>query len=194
MLSVEDLHPKAMDLAESAFLARREGKLEEAKTLFQKALALEQQAAAILPPDENSEPTRSILYRSAAALAYHAEQYDIANELITAGFSGFPPPEIKQELETLSKEVKFQCYLNSVKTKGVPIHLKGILKYADSTEDSQLGVIKVVEPDTNQKHSIFVPIALMKHIVCPYYEENVIITAFLDGKDIYLGEITLNQA
>jgi hypothetical protein len=38
MLTVDDLHPKAMDLAEAGFLAQKKGQLEEAKMLFQKAL------------------------------------------------------------------------------------------------------------------------------------------------------------
>ncbi|GEM_PF-1060757 len=194
MLTVNDLHPEAMDLAESAFLARKNGQFEKAKTLFHQALELEQQAASLLPPNEDSEPTRAILYRSAAALAYHGEQYETAERLITDALSGYPPPEIKQELNSLSEDVKFHRHLNHVQNQfeGKPLYLTGILRYADSTNDDTLGVVKLVELETNQKHSLLVPIALMKNVVRPYYEENVIITAFSDGKDVYLGGISLN--
>ncbi|RKZ64215.1 MAG: hypothetical protein DRR16_05900 [Candidatus Parabeggiatoa sp. nov. 3] len=105
MLTVDDLHPKAMDLAEAGFLAQKKSQLEDAKMLFQKALELEKQAALLLSKDENAEPTRSILYRSAAALAYHGELYDLADELILEALSGYPPPEIKQELKALSESI-----------------------------------------------------------------------------------------
>jgi len=194
MLTVNDLHPTAMDLAESAFLARKSGQFEEAKTLFLQALELEQQAAAILPPNEDSEPTRSILYRSAAALAFHGEQYDIANLLIKNGLYGYSPPEIKQELNALSEDVNFQHHLRQKKNpQGKPIYLNGILRYADSTDNSTLGVVKLVELESNKRHRILVPITLMKNVVKPYYEENVMITAFSDGKDVYLGGISLNK-
>ncbi len=38
MLTVDDLHPKAMDLAEACFFAQKKSQLEDAKMLFQKAL------------------------------------------------------------------------------------------------------------------------------------------------------------
>jgi len=191
MLTVDDLHKKAMDLAEAGFLAHKKGQLEQAKIWFQKALELEKQAANLLSQNQNAEPTRTILYRSAAALAYHSEQYDLADELIMKGISDYSPPEIKQELKELAKKVTFQRHLNQIESQfeSEPIYLKGILRYADSTNNSQLGIVKLVEPDTHQKHNILVPITLMKLIVKPYYEENVIITAFSNGKEIYFGAI-----
>jgi len=196
MLTVDDLHPKAMDLADAGFLAQKKSQLEDAKMLFQKALELEKQAALLLSKDENAEPTRSILYRSAAALAYHGELYDLADELILEALSGYPPPEIKQELKALSEKVRFQRHFNQIKPQfeSDPIHLKGILIYADSTNNSRLGMVKLVEPDTHQKYSILVPMTLMKSVVKPYYEENVIITAFSDGKEIYFGAINSENA
>ncbi len=96
----------------------------------------------------------------------------MADELILEALSGYPPPEIKQELKALSEKVRFQRHFNQIKPQfeNDPIHLKGILIYADSTNNSRLGMVKLVEPDTHQKYSILVPMTLMKSVVKPYYE------------------------
>ena len=111
MTTVNDLHPKAMDLAEEAFQRLREGEDGQAKQLFLEALALEREAALLLPVSEEAEPSRSILFRSAASLAYNAEEYETAEQLIAHGLSGFPPPEIKEELKNLYEDIEFKRYL-----------------------------------------------------------------------------------
>jgi hypothetical protein len=111
MTTVNDLHPQAMDLADEAFRLRRKGHDAEAKHLFLRALELEQRAASILPPIDESEPTRSILYRSAASLAYNGEDFDAAERLIANGLIGYPPPEIREELKNLYDDVNFMRHL-----------------------------------------------------------------------------------
>lgn len=118
MTTVNDLHPKAMDLAESAFLYRNKGEMETAKGLFLEALALEQQAASLLPAISESEPSRSVLYRSAASLAFNACDYDTADRLVAYGLSGFPPPEVKAELKNLYDEINFMRHLEA---KGIEL-------------------------------------------------------------------------
>jgi len=112
MSTVDELHEKAMDIAENAFKARKNKEYDTAKKLFQDALELEKDAANILPLEKSSEPTRSILYRSAAALAYHAEDFDVADWLIANGLSGYPPPEVKDELKDLYEDVNFRRHLS----------------------------------------------------------------------------------
>lgn len=111
MTTVSDLHPKAMDLAEEAFLLRRRGEDAQAKVFFLQALHLEQEAALLLLPTEDAEPSRSILYRSAASLAYNAEDFDTAERLIAHGLSGYPPSEIKEELKNLYEDINFKRHL-----------------------------------------------------------------------------------
>src|ERR1051326_8159660 len=113
MTTVNDLHPQAMDLAEEAFELQRLGKDSLAHELFLRALELEQSAAKLLPPDEDSEPSRSILYRSAASLAYNVQNYVLAERLIALGMTGFPPVEIREELRHLYEDVNFQLHLAS---------------------------------------------------------------------------------
>lgn len=113
MQSIESLHNSAMDLAEEAFILEKQRNEDKAKALFQKAMTLEQKAAEGLPISIDSEPTRSILYRSAASLAYRYGDYETADRLVANGLAGFPPPEIKEELKDLYEDVNFLRHLAS---------------------------------------------------------------------------------
>ena len=113
MQPIEELHINAMNLAEEAFIAQRSGDYKKAEALFSEALKLEQQAADQLPLNIESEPTRSILYRSAASLAYNSKDYELADRLIAMGLSGYPPEDIKEELKNLYEDVNFMRHLRS---------------------------------------------------------------------------------
>lgn len=113
MQSIEDLHTNAMDIAEEAFVAQRKGNEKVADELFQKALSLELQAAETLPLNKESEPTRSILYRSAASISYNLKDYELTERLIAQGLSGFPPQQISEELKNLYEDVNFHRHLRS---------------------------------------------------------------------------------
>ena len=89
---VEELHEEAMNLVDLAVAAQREGKPSLA--IFRHALTLEIEAAGLV----TIEPSRSILYRSAAALALEAGKAQEAERLATLGLDGDPPPEIAAEL------------------------------------------------------------------------------------------------
>lgn len=113
MTTVNELHPRAMDLADEAFRLRRSGSDARAKEMFLEALELERAAAVLLPPDEQAEPSRSILYRSAASLAYNGEDFSTAERLVAQGLSGFPPIEIREELKNLYEDINFKRHLQA---------------------------------------------------------------------------------
>lgn len=118
MSEVDILHNNALDLAEEAFHAKQNGELENARNLFLDALSYESKAAEIFPPQRESEPTRSILFRSAAALAFHAGDFSYAEQLVARGLSGFPPEEIKEELRALQDDIAFYHHIS---LKGVEL-------------------------------------------------------------------------
>jgi len=111
MSAVRELHNKAMQLAQRALIARHQGKEAEAEDLARQACDFESRAAQLIPLSEESEPTRSILYRSAASLAYQGKEYVHAIKLIMQGLSGFPPNEIYSELKELFEKVRFEEHL-----------------------------------------------------------------------------------
>jgi len=118
MSTVDELHPKAIDLAEQAFSLQKKGDNINAKKLFLEALKFEQQAALLLSPTQESEPSRSILFRSAASLAFKGGDYESADWLIANGLSGYPPSEIKEELKNLYDDVNFMRHLSA---KGIEL-------------------------------------------------------------------------
>lgn len=113
MSTVNELHTKAMDLAEAAFFHSKKGEDILASRYFSQALELEQQAAFMLPLDRASEPSRSILFRSAASLAFNAGDSIMAERLAAQGLAGYPPAEILEELRDLLEEVTFYRHLST---------------------------------------------------------------------------------
>ncbi len=116
MTTVRELHKEAMRLAQLALVARHSGDHVRAKQLSRDAYKLEAQAADLVPDDETSEPTRSILYRSAASLAYQCDELYEAQRLIGRGLAGYPPPNVEEELKQLYDQVNFEQHLQ---VKGV---------------------------------------------------------------------------
>lgn len=181
MSKIEQLHNQAMDWAEEAFIAKRKGQEAEANALFKRALGLETEAAAACPPEQASEPTRSILYRSAASLAYHAQEYQRAQQLVTDAFQGYPPPEITAELTALQEEIHHKQPTQRV---------TGVLKVADNLHaDSQYGVVQLLEAENAQPVAIHVPAAKMRSIVRAYFDELVVVTGYQEDEHTYLKHI-----
>ena len=118
MSSVRELHDKAMQLAQLALIARHNQEWEKAESLARQSFEYEVQAAELIPGDKPSEPTRSILYRSAASLAYQCKEFDTAQRLIAKGLSGYPPPQVEEELKDLYDQVNFEYHL---KARGVTL-------------------------------------------------------------------------
>ncbi|MGA7731460.1 MAG: hypothetical protein WCD37_09330 [Chloroflexia bacterium] len=118
--SMDELHDQAMELADQAFIAKRRGDLAAAQELYHRAFRLEAQAADLVKDDLSAEPTRSVLYRSAAAMAIDAMELEDARRLIDEALSGSPPKEIEQELLALEQYSK-QAQVDSL-NKANDIH------------------------------------------------------------------------
>jgi hypothetical protein len=98
----EVIHEAAMELARKAFSARE---TPGSRELFSHALEKERRAADIWAQTSGLEPTRSILYRSAASLAWNSEDYREVVRLAQKGLAGSPPGDIAAELEELLEMV-----------------------------------------------------------------------------------------
>lgn len=108
MSTVLELHNKATELDGYAYVARLRGNFEEAREYARKALPYETQAAEMLTDDIDAEPSRSVLFRSAASLAMQCEEWAEAERLIQLGLSDKPPKVIAGELRELLEEVHTQ--------------------------------------------------------------------------------------
>lgn len=108
MTTVRELHDQAMMMAQDALVLRETGAGAEANSLASRALHLELQAASQIPNDSGSEPTRSILYRSAASLALQVGELDVVQRLVGEGLAGFPSASTRDELIALLKQAAFE--------------------------------------------------------------------------------------
>ncbi|MEO0040968.1 MAG: hypothetical protein RL329_416 [Bacteroidota bacterium] len=105
MSKINQLHDQAMDIAEKAFLARQKGDKMTFIRLSKEAFLLEKAAALLLKDKMDIEPSRSILFKSAAFLAYDAQEYQACRDMITYTLLGKPDAIIKAEMKALFLEV-----------------------------------------------------------------------------------------
>jgi hypothetical protein len=98
MTTALDLHQQAMELAQDALTESEQGHPASAHLLYAQALPLEIDAASQMEKIPEAEPTRSILYLSAATLAYHVGDMPLAKKLIGEALSGDPPPRVEHDL------------------------------------------------------------------------------------------------
>src|ERR1700730_14912164 len=101
MSGVKTTHRQAMEHAAPPLAARHHGDEALALRHFRKAYELEAQAAAAYATRLDAEPTRSVLFRSAATLALDCRLLPEAEKLVCTALSGNPPDNIADELRDL---------------------------------------------------------------------------------------------
>lgn len=121
MSNTNDLHSKAMDLAESAMVQRLQGNPVEAAELARQALQLEM--SAITELEEPIEPTFSILHRSAGHLALQCGEHRLAERIAAEALAQEPPHEIAEELRDLMEQAKHGRHLD---LRGIELGLEEV--------------------------------------------------------------------
>ena len=109
-MSFVDIHDRAMAIVDQAREAERAGDKKRCVELLRAAYHLEQEAARSLEPAE-SEPTRTVLFRSASSLAFQAEDYQEACKLAFDGLTGNGPEKYTAELLEIATDSKFRLQL-----------------------------------------------------------------------------------
>ena len=166
---VKRLHRKAMEYVDEAYLFQLEGARD--KYLHFTRLALEKEAAAAdLMVDEDVEPTRSVLHRSAATLAWRCQEYDYAKRLIFRGLDGNPPGEIAWELKDLLSKVKEALADDSrCRATQQTISKVGVLKSARANGIGECDL----HTDDAGKWTIEVPQDIMNQVLGAYFNKRV---------------------
>ena len=127
MSEIRKIHNNAMNIAENAYLAKLKGDIDKYLELYHEAFYLEKEAAMMLVNKYDIEPSRSVLFRSAASMAFICGMHKEAEKLIAHGLSGNPPYDIAEELRNLYEEVNFNRHLK-VENEKVISNLKRIEK------------------------------------------------------------------
>jgi hypothetical protein len=100
-----------MEQTDLALAARQQGDEVLALRYFRKAYELEAQAAAAFASRVDAEPTRSVLFRSAATLALDCKLLPEAEKLVCTALSGNPQDDIADELRDLLEQIYFERHL-----------------------------------------------------------------------------------
>lgn len=105
------LHRQAMDLAEQAIAAERTHDLPaRVRQFYRAALVAEREAAELCASGPYVvEPTRSVLYRSAASLAMECGERSEAERLARAGLAAGAPREIAEELREILGQLEIDA-------------------------------------------------------------------------------------
>ena len=119
MTDLKKIHRDAMEQADFALAARQRGDQVQALVHFRRAYDLEAEAANAVANDLQAEPTRSVLFRSAATLALDCKLLSEAEKLVCTALIGNPPEQIAEELRDVLEQVNFQRHLA---LRGVELH------------------------------------------------------------------------
>lgn len=109
-MTVKDLHKRAMQYNDLALIAKKDNP-SLVNEYFLKAFEFEKQAYILFASQSVEEPTRSILLRSTANLAYHAGKLAEAEKFVATALAGNPPPSIADELRDLFQQINFHRHL-----------------------------------------------------------------------------------
>ncbi len=111
-MTIVELHNKALEEADKAEIYNFKGLYSKAIKHYLIASNFEKSAADKAKIDNIGEPTISVLFRSAASLAFNGKNYIEAEKLAAAGLAGDPPKEIANELRDLFEEINFHRHLD----------------------------------------------------------------------------------
>lgn len=107
---ISNLHDQAMERADRAEFAAKEGRLQDAQKDYLAAFEFDRAAAMLLVNSFQEEPTRSVLFRSAACLLLNLPYPETghwrqAEQMVAFGLSGTPPEEVALELREIWHEL-----------------------------------------------------------------------------------------
>lgn len=105
MIDIRSIHRQAMLLVREANEELQKMQVEAFVDISKKAFNLERDAARALLSNWDAEPTRSVLFRSAATLAFNIGEFDEAKKLVYQGLAGKPHSELAVELNYLLERI-----------------------------------------------------------------------------------------
>ena len=111
--TIKDLQNQAKTCATLAGLFNANGDVVIATQYYLRAALLESNAAQMLPAKPDNEPSRSLLFLSAALYAKKGGDYQKAKELCFEGLAGYPRLSIRQEFESLLEKIRAEISANS---------------------------------------------------------------------------------
>lgn len=189
MSKINELHEQAMEASDEAFFARRQGDMQTAETFARQAFELERAAADLVYADSDAEPTRSVLYRSAASMAIDCKEFREAERLLAIAMAGNPPDDVLEELRELFEYVHTFLPHNGHREKSESIiEVTGRLVFADALKTEK--EIKLKRGDDQPPYTVIVPEGVvMNDIVRPLWDDIVVVKGIQHQDKLYLKDI-----
>jgi hypothetical protein len=202
----QQLHDCAMDSAENAILCQIKGDHNGFLSATQNALHCEMQAAGIIQPYLDYEPSRSVMLRSAAALALDLKEWRTAERLVCTALAGNPPDSIAEELRDLLEQTKVDHQWQRRSHAASEIDSATTLRpingtSARSSSPSIVGYLRTankigrntirLEADDKRIYTVKVPTGMMNDIVRPLWDQRVMVTGHIKGTTVEMEDISL---
>lgn len=177
------LHQTASEYSTFAMVAKAKGQLEQSNQFFKQAFELERAAVLNLQMNEMEiDPLFPfIIKRSAAALAYKAGFYTMAEKLVIDALNENPPSFISVELKEIADLV------NSSKKDQITqdsFQINGKLTSANQSKEE----IEVEDINGGKKYTIFVPNNSIVEIAKSFFSEFVFIQGNIDIRGVMILE------
>lgn len=102
----QETHSNAMQLCDIGAIARSRGNTSLGNACIKMALTRAIEAIDRLADAPQPEPTRSIFYRSAAAIAWDLGEISVVEGLVIEAFKGTPPEDIARDLRSLESSAQ----------------------------------------------------------------------------------------
>jgi hypothetical protein len=128
MKNIRKIHSEAMHFVNEAQICLGQRKNAEYRENLEKALTLEEEAALELYSKLDNEPTRSVLFRSAANIAFNLGYLDRSEKLVFQGLSGNPFAETKAELNEIRDKIELSLSMEQSPNDIVEYNYVNLLK------------------------------------------------------------------
>jgi len=162
--SVKELHLKAKEMAQLAFIARMEEQTDKVKPLYKQAFDYQRQAAMLSADSHEDEIELPMLFKNAANFALEAERYEAAKEMIELGLSSEPPIEMTEELLGLLDYLADIYYEKGEYSKAQPLLEKALAIREEKLEEdhwdipnslNNLGLLYQAQGEYDKAHPLF---------------------------------------
>jgi hypothetical protein len=163
MKNARELHHEAMNKLHEAETSLEKGAYAAHLSLLTEASRLEADAAYLLRDKFQAEPTRSVLFRSAANLALRCREFKKAERLVLTALTGNVPQELKSEM----LDVFSEALAGNAQNLPEVAELYGGQEYINALRQKSLN-FKVVSRGTSNAVRMDHAISVMRNVRASY--------------------------
>jgi hypothetical protein len=181
MSQAEILYRQAVGFAEQADIAKAKCQPIDYKSLYEKAYLLEKEAALLMSSNEKAPFSRSMMLKSAAALAFKAGKYEEAEKIVALCRSENPDGYIMAKLDELQAAINKTA---AVLQTDNSLTVRGVFTSANADERE----IKIRDVENQQVYAFIVPASMFKKVVKAYWQDLVSVVGHASPHGVFTLE------